>query len=65
MMEVFILVVYCLGTWMGYRMGKGSVLSIISDTVDNLVKQGYIRHRKDKDGELELLKWNHLEDNQK
>lgn len=42
---------------MGYRMGKGSIHNIISDTIDNLVSQGYIQHRKDKDGELELMKW--------
>ena len=42
---------------MGYRMGKGSVHNIISDTIDNLIAQGYIQHRKDKDGELEILKW--------
>ena len=42
---------------MGYRMGKGSVHNIISDTIDNLASHGYIQHSKDKDGELELMKW--------
>tara|TARA_A100001015_G_scaffold211101_1_gene236649 strand:+ start:432 stop:629 length:198 start_codon:yes stop_codon:yes gene_type:complete len=57
LLEIFLLISYCLGTYMGYRMGKGSVHNIISDTIDNLVSQGYIQHRKDKDGELELMKW--------
>jgi hypothetical protein len=54
----FIFLAYVVGTYMGYRMGKGTVLDIISVTVDNLVKEGYIRHRKDKHGEIEILKWN-------
>jgi len=55
--EIFLLISYSLGTYIGYRMGKGSVHNIISDTIDNLIAQGYIQHRKDKDGELEILKW--------
>ena len=64
MIELFLLFAYITGTYMGYRMGRGSVLNVISSTIDQLIAQGYIRHRKDKDGELELMKWYEV-DNQK
>ena len=61
---LFIFIAYVIGTYMGYRMGRGSVLETISHTIDQLIRQGYIQHRKDKDGELELMKWYEV-DNQK
>jgi hypothetical protein len=26
--------------------------------VDNLIDNGFLRHKKDADGEIEILKWN-------
>ena len=35
----------------------------ISDTIDNLISGGFLRHKKNKDGEIEILKWNDNQNN--
>jgi len=61
----WLLVAYTIGTVIGIGFGfswahKRSIIL----TIDSLIDQGFLRHRKDKDGELEILKWNHVEDRQ-
>ena len=33
----------------------------IEATIDSLVENGFLRHRKQADGEIEILKWNDLD----
>ena len=33
----------------------------IEATIDSLVANGFLRHRKQADGEIEILKWNDLD----
>lgn len=61
--SVFLLIAYIAGTYMGFKFGRGTLLDSIELTIDQLIEQGYLRFRKDKDGEIVLLKWNH-QDNQ-
>lgn len=61
--SVFILIAYIAGTYMGFKFGRGTLLDSIETTIDQLIAQGYLRSRKDKNGEVEILKWNH-QDNQ-
>jgi len=59
----WLLTAYSIGTVIGIGFGfnwahKRSIIM----TIDSLIDQGFLRHRKDKDGETEILKWNHVED---
>jgi hypothetical protein len=40
----------------GYTAGARKA---IETTIDQLVKNGFLRHRKNKDGDVEILKFNH------
>ena len=31
-------------------------------TIDALIDKGFLRHKKDADGEIEILKWNAVDD---
>ena len=43
------------GRWMSF---KTNVTKIIELTIDNLVADGFIKTRLDKDGKVELLRYN-------
>lgn len=45
--------------WLIY---KSVTLRSIQITIDQLIDNGYLRHKRDKDGEIEILKWNTFED---
>jgi len=45
--------------WLIY---KSVTLRSIQITIDQLIDNGYLRHKRDKDGEIEILKWNSFED---
>jgi hypothetical protein len=30
----------------------------IGDTIDSLIDKGFLRHKRNSDGEIEILKWN-------
>lgn len=59
--EIWLLATAVIFTILGWRMGKQNT---IEQTIDALIAGGYLRHKKDKDGEIEVLKWNSLEDHQ-
>jgi hypothetical protein len=40
---------------------KSVVIHAIEKTIDSLCNDGYLRHRKKSDGEIEILKYNHNE----
>ena len=55
--EIWLLGTAVVFTFVGWKMGtKNSV----ERTVDALVAQGFLRHKKDSKGEVEILKWNDL-----
>jgi|TARA_A100001388_G_scaffold190124_1_gene143032 hypothetical protein len=58
MAEIFIFISYVLGTAMGIYIGKTKVKNVIENTIDNLIAQGFLKYKKDKNGEIEIMKWN-------
>jgi len=42
---------------MGLWFAKHKIKNSIEMTIDNLIDQDFIQTRKNKDGELDLLKW--------
>lgn len=45
-----------------FLMLKSTFIDASERTIDTLIDAGFIRTRKNKDGELEILKWNHKEE---
>lgn len=53
----WLLLFYAVGTALGYGWGlKKGALVTIENTIDALVAQGYLKQRKNTQGEVELLK---------
>lgn len=52
----WILVAYAIGTAYGWLMKPNK--SAIEKTIDSLIANGYLKHRKDAKGEIEILKYN-------
>jgi hypothetical protein len=51
---------YIAGTVIGMIFGYTSgVTKAIETTIDQLVTNGFLRHRKNEDGNIEILKLNH------
>lgn len=55
--------------WLLFAYAAGTVFTIvflmpsikestIGDTIDALVEKGFLRYKKNKDGDIEILKWN-------
>jgi hypothetical protein len=55
--EIWLLGTAVVFTIVGYKMGTKSS---IEQTIDALIDQGYLRHKKDSKGDIEILKWNDL-----
>ena len=53
----WLLLAYTVGTWLGYTWGlkKGAMVTI-ENTIDALIAQGFLKQRKNSQGEIELLK---------
>jgi hypothetical protein len=50
---------YVVGSVVGLIFGYAAgARNAISTTIDQLVKNGFLRHRKNKDGDIEILKLN-------
>ena len=43
---------------MGLYFAQAKLKSIIGETIDSLIKQGYLRAEKGSNGELDIKKWN-------
>lgn len=41
-----------------FLMLKATYIDASGRTIDTLIENGFLRHRKTQDGEIELLKWN-------
>ena len=55
--EVWLLGTAVVFTVVGYKMGTKNS---ISNTIDALVDQGFLRSKRDAKGDIEILKWNDL-----
>jgi len=53
---------YVIGSAITWLLVSGSYRRQgIEDTIDSLIENGFLRHKTKDDGEIEILKWNHLE----
>lgn len=50
-------------TW--YLFLRQNFLNATEATIDSLIDNGFLRHKRDKDGEVEILKWNQTDDSEK
>ena len=41
---------------------KSKTVDAVGHTIDRLIEEGYLRARRDSNGEIEILKWNALDD---
>jgi|TARA_X000000950_G_scaffold160629_1_gene196549 hypothetical protein len=58
MAEIFMFISYALGTAMGFYFARSKIKNIIGETIDSLIKQGYLRAERKSDGEYDIKKWN-------
>lgn len=57
MIEVWIFGTYCLGTVVGIYLGfEMANKKVVARTIDNLIKNGYLRSRRLPNGDEEILK---------
>lgn len=55
----WILTAYAVGTGFGYVIGKiASVRDAAELTIDSLIESGYLKHRIDENGDVQILKHN-------
>ena len=50
----WLILAYVIGTGFGMWV---NFQKVIGSTIDNLIENGYLRHRKMPDGEIEILKY--------
>lgn len=56
---LWFLLAYAVGTGFGYVMGKiASVRDAAGLTIDTLIEGGYLKHRIDENGDVQILKYN-------
>jgi len=54
----WLLTAYFIGTMFGLAVQNFRGHSIVEKTIDNLIANGYLKHRKDANGDIEILKHN-------
>ena len=58
MVEVWLALTYVLGSGVTYYlMRKQIAFNVTESIIDNLIAQGFLRSKKDKNGEVEIMKW--------
>lgn len=58
MVEVWMGLTYVLGSVVTYfLMRKSIAFNITEGIIDNLIAQGFLKSKKDKNGEVEIMKW--------
>ena len=58
MVEVWLALTYVLGSGVTYfLMRKQIAFNITESIIDQLIAQGFLRSKKDKNGEVEIVKW--------
>jgi hypothetical protein len=60
-MMMWIGLTYIAGSYAGFLLGRGKLEDAIDLTIDSLINNGFLRHKKNKDGEVEIMKWNENE----
>lgn len=45
-----------------FLMLKSTFIDATSKTIDTLIEGGFLRYKKNKDGEIEILKWNDVDE---
>lgn len=60
MVDLFwLLIAYASGTLFTIFFLRHSLSeNVIEKTIDGLIAQGFLKYKKDKNGEIEILKWN-------
>jgi hypothetical protein len=53
----WMLLAYVVGTGFGMWVARPGI-KVVEATIDNLIAKGYLRHRIDEKGEVEILKYN-------
>ena len=58
MVEMWMLLTYVLGSVVTYfLMRKSIAFNITEGIIDSLIEQGFLKSKKDKNGEVEIMKW--------
>ena len=58
MVEVWLALTYELGSVVTYFLMRKSIAYDITESIiDNLIAQGFLKSKKDKNGEVEIMKW--------
>ena len=57
MVEIFLFITYVLGTGMGLWFANERIKASVENTIDALIDQGFLQTQKNKDGEIDILKW--------
>ena len=60
MAETFMFISYVLGTVMGFHFAKAKIQNVIGETIDNLIKEGYLKAEKNAKREFDIKKWNEV-----
>jgi len=45
-----------------FLMLKSTYIDASSKTIDTLIEGGFLRHKRNADGEIEILKWNAIDE---
>ena len=54
---------YFVGSFATYfLMLKSTYIDATGKTIDTLIENGFLRHKRNADGEIEILKWNALDE---
>ena len=54
--DLWFLGAYLIGTLMGYWFSRSSAEEMAGRTIDHLIEQGFLKYKKDDNGEIVLLK---------
>ena len=46
----------------GYMVWKAVAYKAAEVTIDTLIENGFLRYKRSQDGDIEILKWNQVED---
>jgi hypothetical protein len=53
----WMLFAYVIGTGFGMWVARPGI-KVVEATIDSLIANGYLKHRRDEKGEIEILKYN-------
>lgn len=58
-LELWLLVAYAAGTMCGWYLAyRKAHTAAVEFSLDQLINQGFIKHRRTNTGEIEIIKWN-------